>query len=63
MIFETYDKYYQKYNLFFLISEKIYLCIYIVECCLKLWVDKEKKNERILIEINFDHLGIFMEIF
>ena len=39
MIFETYDNYYQKYHLFFLVSEKIYLCIYIIECCLKLWVD------------------------
>jgi hypothetical protein len=38
MIFETYDSYYQKYNSFFLLSEKIYLCIYIIEFCLKLWV-------------------------
>jgi hypothetical protein len=40
MIFETYDFYYQKYNSFFLLTEKIYLCIYIIECSLKLWVDK-----------------------
>jgi hypothetical protein len=39
MIFETYDLQYQKYNSFFLITEKIYLCIYIIECSLKLWVD------------------------
>lgn len=40
MIFETYDIYYQKYFSFFLLSERIYLCIYIIECCLKLWVYK-----------------------
>jgi hypothetical protein len=40
MIFETYDFYYQKYNSFFLLSERIYLCIYIIECCLKIWVGK-----------------------
>jgi len=39
MIFETYDYYYQTYNSFFLLIEKIYICIYILECCLKLWVD------------------------
>lgn len=38
MILETYDSYYQKYDVFFLVSEKVYLCIYVVECCLKLWV-------------------------
>jgi hypothetical protein len=40
MIFETYDFYYQKYHSFFLLSERIYLCIYIIECCLKIWVGK-----------------------
>ena len=39
MIFETYDFYYQKYNAFFLLTEKIYLGIYIIECSLKLWVE------------------------
>ncbi|CAF1218033.1 unnamed protein product [Rotaria magnacalcarata] len=38
MILETYDSYYKKFHSFFLISEKIYLCIYIIECCFKLWV-------------------------
>ncbi|CAF0806841.1 unnamed protein product [Adineta steineri] len=38
MIFETYDFYYQKYYSFFLLCERIYLCIYIIECCLKIWV-------------------------
>ncbi len=38
MIFETYDLHYHKYNSFFLLTEKIYLCIYIIECSLKLWV-------------------------
>jgi len=42
MIFETYDLQYHKYNSFFLITEKIYLCIYIIECSLKLWVDYNK---------------------
>ncbi|CAF3770550.1 unnamed protein product [Rotaria socialis] len=40
MILETYDSYYKKFHSFFLISEKIYLCIYIIECCFKLWVGK-----------------------
>ncbi|CAF2512139.1 unnamed protein product [Rotaria sp. Silwood2] len=59
MILETYDSYYQKYHSFFLLLEKIYLCIYIIEFCFKLWVvdsfqqtldydtkkDKQLKNE------------------
>ena len=43
MIFETYDDIYQKYNSLFLLLEKIYLCIYIIECCLKLWVGKKRQ--------------------
>jgi hypothetical protein len=46
MIFETYDNYYQKYHSFFLVSEKIYLCIYITECCLKLSVDENNNFDR-----------------
>ncbi len=45
MIFETYDFYYQKYNSFFLLIEKIYLCIYLIECSLELSADEEKKHE------------------
>lgn len=41
MIFETYEVYYQKYHSFFLLCERIYLCIYIIECCLKIWVGKK----------------------
>ena len=41
MIFETYDYHYQKYNSFFLLTEKIFICIYIIECSLKLWVGEE----------------------
>lgn len=43
MIAETYDYYYQKYNTFFLLIEKIYLIVYIIEFLLKLWV--KTKNE------------------
>lgn len=42
MIFETYDDYFQEYYRFFLIAERIYLCIYIVECCFKLWVGAKR---------------------
>lgn len=42
MIAETYDYYYQKYNFFFLLIEKVYLTIYIVECALKLWVERTR---------------------
>ncbi|CAF0885093.1 unnamed protein product [Rotaria sordida] len=38
MILETYDSYHQKYHSVFLLLEKIYLCIYTIECCFKLWV-------------------------
>ena len=38
MIFETYDAYIEQYKSFFLVSERIFLCIYMVECSLKLWV-------------------------
>ena len=38
MIFETYDEYIEQYKSFFLVSERIFLCIYVVECSLKLWV-------------------------
>ena len=38
MIFETYDFYYHKYHSFFLLSEKIFLCIYMIEFCMKIWV-------------------------
>lgn len=43
MILETYDSYYKKYLTFFLVLEKIYLFIYIIECCLKLFVGRKFK--------------------
>lgn len=41
MILETYDSYRQKFYTFFLVSEKIYVCIYIIECGIKLWVGRQ----------------------
>lgn len=49
MIFETYDLHYHKYNTFYLITEKIYLCIYIIEFLLKLWVDYFKIDCRFFV--------------
>ena len=42
MIFETYDEYMEQYRSFFLVSERIFLCIYIAECSLKIWVSDQR---------------------
>ena len=38
MIFETYDTFYEEHHSLFIIAERIYLSIYVIECGLKLWV-------------------------
>ena len=60
MIFETYDDYYKEYHSFFLISERIYLCLYIIECCLKLSV--RKSTSITILADPFDSTGLFVEI-
>lgn len=65
MIAETYDYYYHRYNTFFLLIEKIYLMIYIVECSLKFWVESRAIRREGLTRIfffRFIHGNIF-EIF
>jgi hypothetical protein len=59
MIFETYDLHYHKYNSFFLLTEKIYLCIYIIECSLKLWVGYIQVLKLYVDHFRFIHGDIF----
>ena len=61
MIFETYDDYYQEHYRFFLIAERIYLCIYIVECCLKLWVGEKRTANSPRVGRKFS-VGFVLEI-
>ena len=66
MIFETYDSFYDEHLSFFIVAERIYLTIYIVECGLKLWVSlrilepMDMKEGRTHLRVCL--LGLFLEV-